>query len=204
MKWCVEGAVAYYRHSVAMVAPKTVLDMTDRESRDKLVEFEEFIHEYIEKAPLGFLSSAEIKEVFLIKAGFPPEDITGTTSKELYQLLKRILAPPTDTRNSYGVDEKYRGVVSIVRDFPTRDFTGRPQRCQASGYLGVRWKSGDIAVIVNALRREYVKHNLPDIPSEPIKAAPAAESADTAAATPPFRRPEPVPTTETQITSFFS
>ena len=49
---------------------------------------------------------------------------------------------------------------------------------QASGYLGVRWKSGDIAVIVNGLRKQYVKHNLPDVPSEPAAAPSVAPMAE--------------------------
>ena len=177
MKWCVEGAVAHYASGVGKAVPPTVQATTDQESRDKAAEFYAFVHEHIIRVPGGFISSAEIKEVFLIDGNFDTSTINDSTESDLYGILRKILDPSQDFKNSNGADAKYRGVTKDRKYYPGRDYPGRGAGCQMGGYLGIGWKAGPIAGTVNALRKEYVKHKLPDISYS--AAAPDDEEPDT-------------------------
>ena len=152
LKWVVQGAVACYAEGIANVVPESVKVESNREGRDKLHLFETFVTEQLVSDASNFISSNEIKEVFLMFEDFDTS-LDDKTEKSIFHLMKRLLDPPKDSKE--GLKPVMHGVKSDSKFYPGRHKMGR-----LNGYKGVAWKPGEIGCIVNMLRREYCRNKL--------------------------------------------
>lgn len=176
LKWVVDGAVTYYNSGIKDV-PNTIKIESDREGRDKMQLFENFITDHLISAPSeAFISSEEIKEVFLLSEGFDTS-LDTKTEREIYRLLRKLLAPKMDSEKAQ--NQNIRGIIRGVRT-GTRLYPGRIGKHKVVGYLGIAWKPGEVAKVVNNLREEYQNNNLPPISDATVSDDEDASMADIA------------------------
>ena len=153
LKWVVQGAVACYAEGIANVVPESVKVESNREGRDKMQLFETFVVDYlVPDASTNFISSNEIKEVFLMLEDFDTS-LDDKTEKEIFRLMKRLFDPPKEDKDA--LKPIIRGVKSHSKLYPGRNKMGR-----LNGYQGLAWKPGEVGIIVNKLRRDYCRNKL--------------------------------------------
>jgi len=144
LKWCVEGSVKFYGSGLA--EPKIIKDASGEERKDKVELLEDFVVEHIERCYCfgengsdKSLSTEEIRNVFLMKEGFVHSILDKKTEDALNQKLKQLLTEQTI----------FSGVLAkTLKRYPTR----RGPK-DVKGYVGVRWKEGEITPFVNAWKR---------------------------------------------------
>ena len=140
LKWCVEGSVKFYGSGLA--EPKIIKDASGEERKDKVELLEDFVVEHIERCEYGSdksLSTEEIRNVFLMKEGFLHSLLDKKTEDALNQKLKKLLTE----------QGMFSGVAArTLKKYPTR----RGPK-DVKGYVGVRWKKGEITPFVNAWKR---------------------------------------------------
>ena len=115
IRWCVEGAVAYFANNQNIIVPKTVMRASSPISASERMDlFISFINEFFIRADSkSIISTSEIRETFLIKEEMTT-DIDAKVEDELNKLLKLILTDPRTRTNTFANCKVIRTV------FPSR------------------------------------------------------------------------------------
>lgn len=159
MKWVVHGAKICFEQDLREHLPKTVLMEIARERKDKKELLETFILKHLKFEQGSFISTEEIREVFLIYEEFDILQDTQTTTQMNTWIKAWLDSTPTTANRTPLIC----GVKNTKRDFPSRS----EERSQPRGYLHLAWKPSEkIANIVNdQVRCNYFNCDLPRIPN---------------------------------------
>ena len=152
MKWAVQGAVQYYANGQNIVPPRTVREADEQQAKDKLELFDAFIQDHLEEEEASqgqpCISTAEIIEAFLTYERLDTS-IDSTTKNQLHQRVNLALTGETREITIFRY-VKHRKLTLYWDRLPVTSVAKRPM-----GYVGVKWKVGPVAVVVNRIRSQY-------------------------------------------------
>ena len=168
-KWCVQGALLYFKNKQALDIPKTIEASSPVNVETLMDLFQAFLKESFvyDAAETAKIPCGEIKEVFLTIDGYT--DIDSKVKYAMDKMLKNRLTVP-----------KYQsGTTVYIKTTCARwVLPSREGAKRQAAYQNIAWKSGPLAPTVNDILKAYTPSTRPPISAAPLDAEAEAEEAE--------------------------